>query len=97
MLGARDLVLRVTVLIAGRTGDAGASLVASTTDYDAPVSSAIIKQPMDGLGLGQLDALELEQWLRCAHFLRLICDGLLTIIAVSTLLQVNLFREVLLF
>ena len=60
MLGARYLILRVTVLISGRAGELGASLVPATTDYDASVSIAIVKQSVDGLGLGQLDALELE-------------------------------------
>ena len=60
MLGARYLILRVTVLISGRAGELGTSLVPATTDYDTSVSIAIVKQSVDGLGLGQLDALELE-------------------------------------
>ena len=61
MLGARYLILRVTVLISGRAGELGASLVPATTTYDdAPVPIAIIKQSMSRLGLGQLNALKLE-------------------------------------
>ena len=60
MLGTRYLILRVSVLISRRAGELGASLVPATTDYDISVSIAIVKQSVDGLGLGQLDALELE-------------------------------------
>ena len=50
----------MSVLISRRAGELGASLVPATTDYDTSVSIAIVKQSVDGLGLGKLDALELE-------------------------------------